>query len=89
MIKINEVAAKYDVTERRDIYVVFLKSGNKYGDARKTVEAGRRDVKLTLALTRYPDEKGDDFMFVVMVLPVGETWREALHLHRITGVTVK
>lgn len=84
-----DVVAKYDVTERRDIYVVFLKSGNKYGDARQTVEAGRGDVKLTMALNKYPAEKGDNFMFVVMVLPVGETWREALHVYRVTGVSVR
>jgi hypothetical protein len=83
------VIAKYDVSEQRDIYVVFLRSGSKFGDARQTVEAGRGDVKLTVVPSEYPAEKGDDFMFVVMVLPVGETWRESLHLHRITGVTVK
>jgi hypothetical protein len=84
-----DVAAKYDVSERRDIYVVFLQSGNRYGDARQTVEAGKGDITVKLALSEYPDEKGDNFMFAVMVLPVGETWREALHLHRVTGVTVK
>jgi hypothetical protein len=83
------VVAKYDVSKERDIYVVFLESGHKYGDARQTVEAGTGDAKLEVALDQYPTERGDDFMFVVMVLPVGETWKEALHVYRITGVSVK
>ena len=84
-----DVVAKYDVSEERDVYVVFLQSGYRYGHARQTVEAGKGDVKLTMALDEYPAEKGDDFMFVVMVLPVSETWNEALHVYRITGVAVE
>ncbi|MEM8666169.1 MAG: right-handed parallel beta-helix repeat-containing protein [Planctomycetota bacterium] len=84
-----EIVAKYNVSESRDIYVVFVKSGKKYGGVRKTVDSGRGDIKLSLSLNEYPDKVGDGFTFVVMVLPVDKTWKEALHLHRITGVIVR
>jgi hypothetical protein len=84
-----DVVAEYNVNEKRDIYVVFLESGERYAEARQTVEAGTSEINLSLLLSEYPDKKSDDFRYVVMILPVGKTWREALHVYRITGVTVR